>query len=256
VDINRRDLLGLSLAVAASGPLASGSRARAGTRPAIRAVALDAFTTFDPRPVSALAERLFPGQGAELAGTWRARQFEYTWLRTLMGRYADFWQVTEEALVASARLLGLELGRERRDRLMQAFLELRAWPDAPAALRSMREAGIRLAFLSNFTAGMLDAAVASSGLEGLFEPHLTTDRVRAYKPDPRAYRMGIEAFRLSRDEIAFAAFGGWDAAGARAFGYPTVWVNRAGVPPEELGSPADATGATLGDLARFVLATR
>jgi 2-haloacid dehalogenase len=139
---------------------------------------------------------------------------------------------------------------------MHAFLELRAWPDAPPALRAMKEAGVRLAFLSNFTAGMLDAAVVSSGLEGMFEPHLTTDRVRAYKPDPRAYRMGLDAFGLAREAVAFAAFGGWDAAGARSFGYPTVWINRAGAPPEGLGFPPDATGTTLGDLARFVLAAR
>ena len=120
------------------------------------------------------------------------------------------------------------------------------------ALESLRSAGIRLAFLSNFTAPMLDAAVKNSGLEGIFEPHLSTDRVRAFKPDPRAYQMGVDAFGVPRAEIAFAAFGGWDAAGAKAFGYPTFWVNRAGLPVEEMGIAPDGTGATLHDLAKFV----
>ena len=92
---------------------------------------------------------------------------------------------------------------------MQAYLELKSYPDALPALKSLREAGIRLAFLSNLTPYMLDRAIKSSGLEGIFEPSLSTDRVRVYKPDPRAYQMGIDAFNLRREEILFAAFGGW-----------------------------------------------
>jgi 2-haloacid dehalogenase len=107
--------------------------------------------------------------------------------------------------------------------------------------------------LSNFTPRMLEAGVKNGGLEGLFEDLLSTDRVQAYKPDPRAYQMGVEAFGLQKSEIAFAAFGGWDAAGAKAFGYPTFWNNRLGQPAEELGVTADATGATLNELAAFLL---
>ena len=112
---------------------------------------------------------------------------------------------------------------------------------------------MRMASLSNFTKAMLDTAVKNSGLEGFFEAHLTTDRVGAYKPDPRAYQMGIDAFGVKREEILFAAFGGWDAAGATSFGYPTFWVNRMSVPPEELGIAPDATGADLRDLVRFLV---
>jgi 2-haloacid dehalogenase len=171
-----------------------------------------------------------------------------------MGRYADFWQVTDEALVFTAALLKLELTADRRERLMQAFLELKAWPDARSALSALKRAGVSLAFLSNLTARMLDAAVKNSGLDGLFEPHLTTDLVRAYKPDPRAYQMGVDAFGVPREQIVFvfAAFGGWDAAGARAFGYRTFWVNRAGAPAERLSEAPDAIGTTLTDLVRFV----
>ena len=248
----RREALTLSVAGIAAGLLVGRGPARATAKPRVRAVALDAFTTFDPRPVAALAERLFPGKGVALTSTWRTRQFEYSWLRTLMGRYAPFWQVTEEALVFATRMLGLELTGDRRSRLMQAHLEIDAWPDARPALESLRDAGIRLAFLSNFTAPMLDAAVRNAGLEGIFEPHLSTDRVRAFKPDPRAYRMGVNAFSLGREEIVFAAFAGWDAAGAKAFGYPTFWVNRTNAPVEELGVAPDGTGATLRDLVEFV----
>lgn len=199
-------------------------------------------------------ERLFPGKGAELGSAWRTRQFEYAWLRTLMGRYANFWQVTEEALVFAANTLKLDLTAEKRAHLMQAYLEIKAWPDALPALQLLRDANIRMAVLSNFTAPMLDAAVKNSGLEGIFEPHLSTDRVSAYKPDSRAYQMAIDAFGLKREEIAFAAFGGWDVAGAKAFGYPTFWVNRQNVPVEELGVAPDAIGTSLADLVRFLKA--
>lgn len=250
--VDRRKFLTLMAAGAASNLVVSGPMTRAAVLPKIRAVVFDGFTVFDPRPVFTLAETLFPGQGAELSNAWRMRQFEYAWLRTLTNRYVDFWRVTEDALVFAAAMLKLELRPEKRRRLMQAYLEIKAWPDALPALRSLQEAGIRMAFLSNFTAAMLDAAVRSAGLEGIFEPHLSTDRVRAYKPDPRAYQMAMDAFGLRRDEIAFAAFGGWDAAGAKSFGYPTFWVNRMNLPIEELGSEPDAMGGALYDLESFV----
>jgi 2-haloacid dehalogenase len=247
--MNRREYL--ALVGAATSLIGSSTSIRATPRAKIKAIAFDGFTVFDPRSVFVLADRLFPGKSGDLSNTWRIRQFEYAWLRTLSGRYVDFWQVTEEALVFAARMLGIELTSDKRRLLMEAYLNINAWPDTVSALKSLKESGVRMAFLSNFTATMLDAAVKKSGLEGIFEPHLTTDRVRAYKPDPRAYRMAIEAFGLRRDEIAFAAFGGWDAFGAKSFGYPTFWVNRLNLPVEELGIAPDAIGTTLHDLARF-----
>jgi FMN phosphatase YigB (HAD superfamily) len=109
---------------------------------------------------------------------------------------------------------------------MEAHLDLKAFPDAPSALKSLKDVGIKLAFLSNLTPHMLKSVTKSSGLEGIFEHSLSTDAVKIYKPDPRAYQMGIDAFMLRREEILFAAFGGWDAAGAKMFGYTTFWVNR------------------------------
>ncbi|WP_446809152.1 haloacid dehalogenase type II [Methylomonas sp. 2BW1-5-20] len=249
--LNRRDFLNLTVGVTA-GLLVSRATIRAETQSKIKAIAFDGFTTFNPQTVFTLAEALFPGKGAELSSVWRTRQFDYAWLRTLSGRYVDFWQVTEDALVFAAKLLKLELSMENRRQLMDAYLEIKAWPDALPALRSLKDMGIRMAFLSNFTAAMLDAAVKNSGLEDIFEPHLSTDRVRAYKPDPRAYQMAIDSFGLQRDEIVFAAFGGWDAAGAKSFGYPTFWVNRMNLPIEELGVAPDAIGGNLNDVLNFV----
>jgi 2-haloacid dehalogenase len=226
------------------------------TPPQFQAIAFDAFPIFDPRPVFGLAETLFPGKGAELSNTWRTRQFEYQWLRVLSGRYADFWQTTEDGLVFAAKLLQLELTPEKRAQLMQAYLELKTWPEVPSALRLLKEAGVRLAFLSNMTAKMLEAGIKNAGLEGVFEHVLSTDQIRAYKPEPRTYQMAIDAFKLKREDILFVAFAGWDAAGAKGLGYPTFWVNRLNLPGEELGVIPDAIGQDLTDLVSFVKAPR
>jgi 2-haloacid dehalogenase len=220
----------------------------------IKAIALDGLAVFDLRPVAALTEQIFPGRGEEISALWRKQQFEYTWLRTLGRKYIDFPRVTEQALTFACMSLKLELTKADSDRLMQSYHELKAWPDALPALRRLKASGLRMAFLSNFTVTMLDQAVRNSGLEGLFESHLSTDRVRAFKPDPRAYEMATSSFGLRKEEIAFAAFGGWDAVGAKWFGYPTFWVNRAHATAEELGVLPDGVGKDLYDLASFVQA--
>jgi len=252
--LHRREwLLGAAggLALSLTGATAMAQRAAS---QGVRAIAFDAFPVFDPRPVFALAEELFPGKGSVLSETWRIRQFEYVWLRTIAERYADFWQVTEDALIYAAKALKVDLTAERRERLMQAYLKLPSWPDAIPALRSLKEAGFRLAFLSNFTSRMLEAGIRNGHLDGLFEHSLSTDAIQSYKPAPRAYRMAIDAFGLKREEILFAAFAGWDAAGARSFGYKTFWVNRMNLPAEELGETADGTGDSLADLVAFLSA--
>jgi 2-haloacid dehalogenase len=253
---NRREFLTIAASGTASGLVAATSPMRAATRPGIRAIAFDAFPILDPRPISALAEELFPGKGGELMVAWRTRQFEYTWLRTLSGTYTDFLHVTEDALVFAVRSLKLDLPAATRERLVHSHLELKAWPDVRPALIALREAGLRMAFLSNFTVPMLNAGIRNSGLEGLLETPLSTDQVRAFKPDPRAYQMALHAFGVGRSEILFAAFAGWDAAGAKAFGFPTFWVSRLSQPTEELGAMPDATGAGLSDLVSFVTSAR
>jgi 2-haloacid dehalogenase len=256
MQLDRRAFLNLAAAGIATGFWASVSQANAAARTKIKAVAFDAFPIFDPRPISALAEQLFPGRGTELGNTWRTRQFEYQWLLALSGHYADFWQATEDALVFSCEMLKLDLTSDKRKQLMSEYLELKVWPDVPPALKSLESNGIRLALLSNATSKILDAGIKNSGLEGIFEHVLSTDEIKTYKPDPRAYQMAINAFGLKREEILFVPFAGWDAAGAKSFGYTTFWVNRLNLPVEKLGVSPDAIGQNLTDLVNFMNASR
>ena len=248
MELSRRQLLGVTSAAWLGLPArTSGAPARR-----IRAVAFDAFPIFDPRPVFALAEQLYPGRGAELSNAWRTRQFEYQWLRALAGQYADFWQATDDALTFSAQLLKLELPADKRSELMGAYLKLRAWPDAAPALMQLKASGVQLAFVSNATRRILDAGITNAQLGGLFDHVLSTDAIRSYKPDPRAYQMAIDAFKLPREQILFVPFAGWDAAGAKSFGHPTYWVNRLNLPTEQLGVVPDAIAAGLSDLPAYV----
>lgn len=234
----------------ASGATAATDRSQAPM--AIKAVAFDAFALFDPQPVFRLAAQLFPDRGMELGNVWRTRQFEYQWLRALSSQYVDFWRATEDALVFAARSLQLELTSGQRAELMSALLKLRAWPDVRAALVTLKQAGLRLAFLSNATLEVLNAGVRSSQLEGMFEHVLSTDALRTFKPDRRAYQAGVDAFGLTKEEIVFVAFAGWDAAGAKWFGYPTFWANRLRLPMEGLGAMPDGIGESLNDLSGFL----
>lgn len=218
----------------------------------IQAVAFDGLAVFDARPVGALAEAVFPARGAELMSNWRTRQFEYSWLRTLTASYVDFWQVTQDALVFACAALALELPAASRDRLMNAYLHLKPWPDVAPVLRQLQTAGIRMTFLSNFTKAMLDSSIRDAGFDSFFEARLTTDEVSAFKPDPRSYQMAVDHLGLPREAIAFVAFGGWDAVGAARFGYPVYWCNRLAQPAEELGVVADLAAATLEALPAFV----
>jgi 2-haloacid dehalogenase len=254
VSFSRRMLLSQAVAAAAMATGKSAEADQARSAPVIGAVAFDGFAIFDPRPITAMSETLFPGRGKDLAAAWKTRQFEYTWLRTMMGSYVDFWQVTDEALTFAGAQLALEITAAKRMRLMDEFINLKAWADVLPTLTVLRQAGIRLAFLNNFSKSMLDANVHSAGLQGFFEEHLSTDLVRAYKPDPRAYRMGLDHFKLPLEQIAFAAFGGWDAAGAKRFGYWTFWCNRLGAPAEVLGANPDAAGSGLTELLNHIAA--
>ena len=250
----RRELLTLAAGTAVTSVFSSAAMTMDKTPPGIKAIAFDAFPIFDPRSISLRAEAVFPGRGAELGDVWRACQFEYTWLRIAFQRYADFWRVTEDALVFAAKLLKLDLTSEKRSRLMEAYLELKPWPGVAEGLKSLRDAGLRLGFLSNFTPHMLAACVKASALEGVFEDQLSTDTIKTYKPDPRAYAMAVNAFGLPVENILFVAFGGWDAVGAKTFGFKTFWFNPASQPAEELGVTPDAMGPSFADLVRFLKA--
>lgn len=252
----RRQFLSLTTGAVTGALMETRPAAAVASNVPIEAVAFDAFPIFDPRPIAALTEEIFPGRGAEMGKTWRTRQFEYTWLRTAGGHYADFWQVTEDALVFAARDLKLDLDSQKRARLMNAYLQLKAWPDVSHSLKSLKAAGIRLAFLSNFSRQMLETNVKNSGLDAMFEQILTTDEVKQFKPAPRAYQMAVDALGVSRSAILFAAFAGWDASGAKWFGFPTAWVNRLNAPTEELSATPDVTCKNLPELVTFAIRDR
>ena len=163
--------------------------------------------------------------------------------------YVDFWHITEDALVDAARAMSLDLSRCTRDELMNGWISWKPWPDSVPALRAMKEAGLRLAILSDFTPLMQRACVHESGLDGVFDYLLSTDAAGAFKPDPHAYQLAVSAMGLAREEIELAACGGWDAAGSKRFGFRTVWINRQARPVEELGVEPDAIVSTLAELA-------
>ncbi len=253
--MNRRHVLNAAAVAAAAGLV---RRAVGLPLPAakIEAVAFDGFAIFDPRPLAVLAEAEYPGKAVALMALWRARQFEYGWLRTLMRNYANFWQITQESLEFACASLELTLAADTRDRLMQSFLHLKPWPDVLPVLRRLRSAGIRLAFLSNLTAAMLDANMQGAGIAEFFDTRLSTDAVGAFKPDPRSYQMAVDHFALPAAAIAFVAFAGWDAAGATQFGLPVYWANRLAQPAEKLGAMPARSSPTLDELPDFVASYR
>lgn len=254
--LSRREFLNFAATGFATGILSGVMPAYASAGKNIKAIAFDAFPIFDPRPIFALAEQLFPGKGTELSNVWRTRQFEYQWLRALSGQYADFWHTTDDSLRFAAESLKLDLTPAKHKSLMNAYLELKAWPDVPVPLARLRESGVRLALLSNATDAILSAGIRNANLENAFEHVLSTDSIQTYKPDPRAYQLAVDAFGLRKEEILFVAFAGWDAAGAKAFGYPTFWMNRLGLPPEQLGTLPDGTGNNLDALVGFANAQK
>jgi 2-haloacid dehalogenase len=227
--------------------------AQAQPAPRFKAVAFDYFVIFDANSIVPEIETAFPGKSAEFTKLWRAKQFEYCYLRTITGRYADFFAVTEDALVYTAEAMHLELKPETRRRLLDAYLNLKLWPDAADGLRKLKAAGVRIITISVFSTAMLRANAEHAGIVDLFDDLLSTEVNQTYKPDPRAYALGMERLQLKKDEIAFAAFGAWDAYGAKSFGYPTFWVNRFNVPAEELGLKADGTSRDFQGLLDFVL---
>jgi len=219
----------------------------------VKAVAFDGFALFDATAVVPFAESLAPGRGRELVLAWRARHFEYQWLRTLGGRYEDFERTADDALVVVAKSLGLTMSRADRQRLVEAQSTLRPWPDTVAAMRQLRDAGLRLCMLSNMTEAMLATGLRRAGLAADFEVVLSTDRVRAAKPSTQAYDMARTALGLERDQIAFVAFAAWDAAGASWFGFPTAWLNKNNASAEELGASPQITATDLATITRWIV---
>ena len=202
-----------------------------------RAFVFDAYgTLFDVHSIVEAA-RAITSDPQTLSVLWRQKQLEYTWLRSLMERYEDFWVVTGQALRYALRRLGITATEAQVETLMEAYLTLRPFPEVPAALRAL--AGTPLAILSNGSPRMLEAAVGSSGLGGVFDHVLSVDAVGVYKPSPRVYELAPSALGVAPGEIVFVSSNGWDVAGAAAFGFRTCWCNRANAPAEELETAPD-----------------
>ena len=219
----------------------------------IKACVFDAYgTLFDVHSaVDAHSARL--GQQAEaISATWRTKQLEYTWLRSLMGRHADFWDVTGDALDFALDRHGIDIQTAMhsglRDALMQAYLKLLPYPEVTTTLTELQQRGFRMAILSNGSPDMLEAAVDNAGMQGIFEAVLSVESVGIYKPDPRVYQMAVDELALPREQILFLSSNGWDVSGAKSFGFQTFWINRAGAPVERLGNEPDAILENLAEL--------
>jgi 2-haloacid dehalogenase len=187
---------------------------------------------------------------AALVDLWRQKQLEYTWLRSLMGRYQDFWATTGDALDYSLDRLGITVDDATRGRLLGAWLDVRVYPEVPDALAAL--APRRLGVLSNGNPEMLEACLAAAAIRDRFDDVLSVDELGVYKPHPSVYELAVKAFGVPAERILFVSSNPWDAAGARTFGLPVAWVNRAGVPFERLGVVPDLTVGDLAALAEAV----
>ncbi|MSP68515.1 MAG: haloacid dehalogenase type II [Alphaproteobacteria bacterium] len=214
----------------------------------IRACVFDAYGTLFDVHSAVVQSRAVIGPKAEaLSASWRAKQLQYTWLRSLMRRHADFWQVTGDALDFALAEHGIA-DPDLRTRLMESYLSLAPYPEVPACIAHLRQVGLATAILSNGTPFMLEAAVTSAGLGGQFDAILSVEAVGIYKPDPRVYQLAVDRLGLAATTVLFLSANGWDAHGARAFGLRVAWCNRFQQPDEVIPVAPDATIATLAEL--------
>src|SRR6266550_5655939 len=220
----------------------------------MKALAFDAYgTLFDVHSVAALCEQLFPGHGNALSTMWRAKQLQYSVLRSLMNRYKDFWQVTQDGLVYAAKSLKLDLSADKRTRLMDAYLTLTAFPDVKPGLQQLRAQGVRLAILSNGEPKMLESAARSAGIADLLDAIISVDEIHVFKPSPRVYDLASSHLKMPKSDIGFVSANNWDVHGAGSAGLTAFWIQRAAAePPEELDYPAAQVVHTITDLPALV----
>jgi len=222
----------------------------------IRAVLFDAYgTLFDVHSVALLAEQLFAGNGDKLSQLWREKQIEYTRLITMSSppgqeapRYQPFWDLTRAGLRYAAAKLGLDLQAAAEEQLMNQYRHLSAFAENHEVLKALKQRGVLAGVLSNGDPGMLGVAVKSAGFADLLQHVISVHSVRRYKTDPTAYALGPAALGLPAREILFVSSNAWDAIGATWYGYTTLWVNRSGLPPEQLGTEPTFTGRSLRDV--------
>ncbi|MGA2353087.1 MAG: haloacid dehalogenase type II [Terriglobales bacterium] len=220
----------------------------------IEVCVFDAYgTLFDVNSAARAAQDSLGEKWQPLAELWRAKQLQYTWLRSLGARHADFWQVTGDALdfaLATLRINDTAL----RDRLMDSYRTLGAYPEVPDMLRRLKAGGMKLAILSNGSPAMLEAAAANAGIADLLDASLSVEEVKIYKPHPSVYQLACSRFNLPADRICFLSSNGWDAYSAKAFGFRVLWCNRFGQAPERIPETPDAQITTLAEVPDVVLA--
>ena len=219
----------------------------------ISALVFDAYgTLFDVHSVTRLAESLFPGKGAALSQAWRTKQLEYSWLRTLMGRYEDFNRVTAASLEWTFEHLGLADDESSRRALIAEYSKLAMFPEVLDTLETLAR-DRPLAILSNGHPEMLEAVVAHNKLSAMFRGGvLSVHEVKHFKPEPSVYRIVEERLGVPRALVGFVSSNGWDAAGAKSFGFRVFWVNRGGAPVERLGARPDAIVKNLAEIPALV----
>ena len=219
----------------------------------IKAVLFDAYgTLFDVYSVALLAEQLFPGQGDKLSQLWRDKQIEYTRLITMSApggeRYRPFWELTRAGLRYAAAKLALDLQPAAEEQLMNQYRHLSAFAENHEVLAELKRRGVTAGILSNGDPDMLGVAVKSAGFADLLQHVISVHPARRFKTDPAAYALGTAALKLPAREILFVSSNAWDALGATWFGYTTLWINRGGAPPEQLGTAPSFTGRSLRDV--------
>lgn len=219
----------------------------------IKACVFDAYgTLFDVNSAARDAQDSLGEKWQPMAALWRAKQLQYTWLRSLAGNHADFCQVTGDALDFALASFGFK-NPELRERLMKLYLTLSAYPEAAAALQNLKTAGLKLAILSNGTPAMLAAAVANAGIGGLLNAVLSVEDVRIYKPHPSVYELACQRLGVTAQSICFVSSNGWDAYSAKAFGFRVLWCNRERQPAEEIPQTPDMQISTLAEVPEIVL---
>ena len=218
----------------------------------IRACVFDAYgTLFDVASATRACADALGERAGPLATLWRDKQLHYTWLLAAQGRHYDFERVTGDALDFALQALAIDKAGLRQ-RLMELYLRLEAFPEAPDALRRLKQGGCKLAILSNGSPEMLQAIVVGAGWDRLFDAVLSVEEVGVYKPHPRVYRLAVRRLGVDASAIAFVSSNGWDAHAASAFGMKVVWCNRAGQPRERLPGAPDREVKSLTELPAII----
>lgn len=193
----------------------------------------DAYgTLYDVQSVATATEEAFPGHGDAITQVWRMKQLEYTWLRSVMGRYEDFWVVTRESLVYTLKSLGLKADTSTFDKILTRYLHLRPYPEALEALKGLRNQGHKLAILSNGSQFTLDELVRNSGFDTALDAVLSVDAKGIFKPSPQSYSLVEEQLSVQRSDVIFVSCNPFDVTGAKSYGFQVAWIER--VPAEAL----------------------